>query len=258
MSSRKKKSIGIVILVLVFIILSVYQIYYVAHLSDALNLEYGADVTFEEVKQRLENEMDQLWLIDIAQVVFASLVLLALYMNARFLRLELNLHKSFRASEEETNEDFVEQEQEEIKCRIENVEEHKQILISLKSDFEAMINHIAMATSASSALMYELNDDTLNPVGSFATVKKYSFYSPFKIGVGVVGEVAKSKHPIVMDDVNTTELVVSSGLGKTLPKQLIVLPLFFEDDLVGVVELSFLDSLTDEEQEKLRELCDID
>lgn len=255
MSKNKRLNIGVFVLVLVFIVLSVYQIYYVAHLSDTLNLDYGAKVTFEEIKDRLDHEMDQLWLIDIAQVVFASLVLLALYMKVRFLTLEMKLYQSFKSNKESQEEEVEAVIEENSVCRIENIEEHKQILISLKSDFNAIVNHLSMLSEASSGLIYEFNDDTLNPIGSFATLKKHSFYSQYKVGVGVVGEVAKSKCPIVVNEIDTTELAISSGLGEALPRQLIVLPLLFDDVLVGVVELSYLESLTDVEQEKLRQLC---
>lgn len=256
MSNRKRFKGGIFVLVIVFIVLSIYQIYYVAHLSDALNLDYGAKVTFEDIKERLDNEMDQLWLIDIAQVVFASLVLLALYMRVRFLELEVNLFRAFKTSREEVKE-TMSVEIKEVKCRIQNIEEHQQILITLKSDFTALLNHIAMASEATSALVYKLEDDVLSPVGSFATVKKFSFYSNYRVGVGVVGEVAKSNYPIIINDVVTTELAISSGLGDGLPKQLIVLPLLFDNELIGVVELAYLDQLSEGEQDKLRQLCDI-
>jgi len=60
----------------------------------------------------------------------------------------------------------------------------------------------------------------------------------YRIGQALIGQVAKSKRSIVVDDIPPGYIKISSGLGEAPPANLAVLPIMFEDQVLGVVELA--------------------
>ena len=60
----------------------------------------------------------------------------------------------------------------------------------------------------------------------------------YRIGQSLIGQVAKSKRPIVVDEVPHGYIKISSGLGEASPSNLAIMPLLFEDQVLGVMELA--------------------
>jgi signal transduction histidine kinase/CheY-like chemotaxis protein/HAMP domain-containing protein len=60
----------------------------------------------------------------------------------------------------------------------------------------------------------------------------------YRIGQSLIGQVAKSKRPIMVDDIPHGYIKVSSGLGEASPSNLAIMPIMFEDQVLGVVELA--------------------
>ena len=66
----------------------------------------------------------------------------------------------------------------------------------------------------------------------------------YRIGQSLIGQVAKSKRPIVVDEIPQGYIKISSGLGEAPPANLAVLPIMFEDKVQGVVELASFTKFT--------------
>ncbi len=66
----------------------------------------------------------------------------------------------------------------------------------------------------------------------------------YRIGQSLIGQVAKSKRPIVVDDVPHGYIKISSGLGEASPSNLAIMPIMFEDQVLGVVELASFSRFT--------------
>ncbi len=60
----------------------------------------------------------------------------------------------------------------------------------------------------------------------------------YRLGQSLIGQVAKSKRPIVVANLPEGYVKISSGLGEAPPANLAVLPILFEDQVVGVIELA--------------------
>jgi signal transduction histidine kinase/CheY-like chemotaxis protein/HAMP domain-containing protein len=60
----------------------------------------------------------------------------------------------------------------------------------------------------------------------------------YRIGQSLIGQVAKSKRPVVVDNIPHGYIKISSGLGEASPSNLAIMPLMFEDQVLGVVELA--------------------
>src|ERR1700678_2017418 len=66
----------------------------------------------------------------------------------------------------------------------------------------------------------------------------------YRIGQSLIGQVAKSKRLIVVDDIPQGYIRITSGLGEAPPATLVVLPLLFEGEVLGVVELASFSTFT--------------
>ncbi|WP_445147617.1 HAMP domain-containing protein [Baekduia sp. Peel2402] len=72
-----------------------------------------------------------------------------------------------------------------------------------------------------------------------------SIRDQFALGQGLIGQAAVEAKPIVVDDVPKDYIKVSSGLGDAPPRNIIVLPVVFEEQVLGVIELASLQSVTE-------------
>ncbi|MFE7223364.1 HAMP domain-containing protein [Nocardioides sp. NPDC057577] len=60
----------------------------------------------------------------------------------------------------------------------------------------------------------------------------------FAVGEGLVGQAAYDRQPIIVRDVPADFLRISSGHGSAAPTSIVVLPVVFEEKVIGVVELA--------------------
>ena len=62
----------------------------------------------------------------------------------------------------------------------------------------------------------------------------------FELGEGLVGQAALDRRSIVLNEVPEDYVKVGSGLGEAAPANIIVMPVLFEDQVLGVIELGSL------------------
>jgi signal transduction histidine kinase/HAMP domain-containing protein/CheY-like chemotaxis protein len=67
----------------------------------------------------------------------------------------------------------------------------------------------------------------------------------YQLGQSLIGQVAHGKRPIVVRDVPADYVKISSGLGEAGPASLAVLPILFEDQVLGVIELATFSTFTE-------------
>jgi signal transduction histidine kinase/CheY-like chemotaxis protein/HAMP domain-containing protein len=67
----------------------------------------------------------------------------------------------------------------------------------------------------------------------------------YRLGQSLIGQVARSKRSIAVRDVPEGYVKISSGLGDAQPQNLVVLPILFEDQVLGVIELASFSQFTD-------------
>jgi signal transduction histidine kinase/CheY-like chemotaxis protein len=67
----------------------------------------------------------------------------------------------------------------------------------------------------------------------------------FALGQGLVGQAAVEAKPIILENIPNDYIKVSSGLGDAPPRNIIVLPVVFEDQVLGVIELASLQTISE-------------
>ena len=76
------------------------------------------------------------------------------------------------------------------------------------------------------------------------------------LGQSLIGQVAKTKKPIVLTDVPAGYVRISSGIGEAAPLNLIVLPIIFEDQVLGVIEAGSFSPFTQVHRDFLEQLME--
>jgi len=85
------------------------------------------------------------------------------------------------------------------------------------------------------------NGGALRLIASYAYKERKHLNNVWHLGEGLVGQAAIEKKPILLTNVPSDYIQITSGLGEAPPKNIIVLPILFEGDVKAVVELaSFL------------------
>jgi signal transduction histidine kinase/HAMP domain-containing protein len=98
---------------------------------------------------------------------------------------------------------------------------------------------------------------TLRRIASYGYRPRQDVPDTFGFGEGLVGQAAVERAPIVISDVPSTYLRISSGLGEALPHTILILPVVFEEEVLGVMELASFRSFSVVHRQFLEQLMEI-
>ncbi|MFD4975710.1 response regulator, partial [Streptomyces sp. NPDC058424] len=76
----------------------------------------------------------------------------------------------------------------------------------------------------------------------------------FSFGRSLVGQAARSRRTITVGELPAGYVTISSGLGQAVPTALILLPILFEDQVLGVIELASVTAFTPIHRDFLEQL----
>jgi methyl-accepting chemotaxis protein len=85
---------------------------------------------------------------------------------------------------------------------------------------------------------HDTSDEKLRMLAGRAWERKKYLQKVVDIGQGLVGQAAIEKQTIFMTKVPNNYVTITSGLGQANPRCILIIPLKFEDELVGVIELA--------------------
>ncbi|EIJ43400.1 signal transduction histidine kinase [Beggiatoa alba B18LD] len=94
----------------------------------------------------------------------------------------------------------------------------------------------------------------LTLLASYAYHRRKELANQFEFGESIVGQVALEREPIILTEVPEDYMSIQSGLGKSVPRAIILYPLIYEDVLKGVVELGSFKPFTDAQLEFLKQV----
>lgn len=102
--------------------------------------------------------------------------------------------------------------------------------------------------------LFILEGDTLKLAGRYAYAPELNLTENFNIGEGLVGQVALEKSSLILDEIPPESIKIRSGLGEILPKNLALIPIMYNDQVNGVLELGTLKAFTGKQIEFLHEI----
>jgi signal transduction histidine kinase/ActR/RegA family two-component response regulator len=123
-----------------------------------------------------------------------------------------------------------------------------------------VLSELAPVVSAQHGVFYMMNNAVGEPelklLASYAQAGGNGVKTSFKLGESLVGQAALEKERILLANVPTDYVRVSSGLGESRPMNIVVLPILFEGEVKAVMELSSLDRFNSTHQAFLDQLAE--
>ncbi len=123
-----------------------------------------------------------------------------------------------------------------------------------------ILSELAPVVSAQHGVFYIMDksagESELKLLASYAHGERKRARNRFKLGESLIGQAAVEKQRILLSDVPSDYVKVSSGLGESRPMNIVVLPILFEGEVKAVMELSSLDRFNSTHQAFLDQLTE--
>ncbi len=110
-----------------------------------------------------------------------------------------------------------------------------------------LLSELAPLVSAQQGVIYQMGaEDSSEMVllSAFAGDGEDGHLRRLKLGEGLVGQCASEKRRMLISDLPPNTIAIRSGLFEAVPRNVIVLPVLFEDRVKAVIELASLSSFT--------------
>ncbi|GHH32399.1 HAMP domain-containing protein [Lentzea cavernae] len=125
---------------------------------------------------------------------------------------------------------------------------------------ELIMDELTPLTSAQFGAFYlaEDGDDRqeLRLISSYGHPEDEFRSTRFQFGQSLVGQAARGRRTIAVDEMPADYIAITSGLGHTSPVNLVVLPIVVEDQVLGVIELASVHHFTDIHRDFLEQLME--
>ncbi|BAZ53993.1 multi-sensor hybrid histidine kinase [Nostoc sp. NIES-4103] len=112
----------------------------------------------------------------------------------------------------------------------------------LSSVSRLIMSNLAPLVGAQQGVFYVMdtidNQPVLKLLNSYAYRERKHLANQFRLGEGLVGQCALEKQRILLTEVPSDYIRISSGLGEGTPINIIVLPVLFETEVNAVIELA--------------------
>ena len=102
--------------------------------------------------------------------------------------------------------------------------------------------------------VYKPESKLLEMEASYSFVNRKNNKTSFQLREGIIGQAAYEQQNIILSPVPDDFIKVSSALGESSPATLIVLPVLYRDNLLGVIEIASFEPLSTLNQELLDEM----
>ena len=122
-----------------------------------------------------------------------------------------------------------------------------------------LLNELTPLVNAHMGVIYQVeNEDSpeLHLLAAYASDGNYPHPRSVQFGDGLVGQCAMDKRHRLVSDIPSDTVPVSSALLRLVPKNLVVLPVLFENQVKAVIELASLSNFTTSQRTFLEQLTD--
>lgn len=133
-------------------------------------------------------------------------------------------------------------------------------LNSLESLSNSVLSEVVLAMNAQLGIFYikKNSNEITNHEIHLDVMATYGISNSdkiqFKFGEGLIGQCAKDLQPIYINNIPQDFISISCGLGKAHPKSLIIMPILYEQELCGIIELASMNLFTDLQKKLLEQI----
>ncbi len=110
-----------------------------------------------------------------------------------------------------------------------------------------LLSELAPLVSAQQGVIYQMETDAPNNMmllSAFADSDQNGHPDHLHVGTGLVGQCAAEKRRMLITEIPPNAIPIRSGLFEAVPRNIIVLPILFEDRVKAVIELASLSTFT--------------
>ncbi|WP_064791602.1 PAS domain S-box protein [Shewanella woodyi] len=162
---------------------------------------------------------------------------------------DISKEKLYELELKKTNEDLLKQN--ELKSQVSRINDLTQGATDMMAMSDEIISALAEMMKAGNGVLYtyDRDDARLTLSGSYAFKKRKAILPSIAMGEGLAGQCAKEQKTILLTHVPIDYIQINSALGQSTPLNVLVVPVLFEDELVGVIELASFREFSDEQVE---------
>ena len=198
--------------------------------------------------------------------IILSLGLLILLMQANkeldksvqeFVRLKQREHDKLKQEQQSTDDNWQQVEAFKVDEALARIMPDAGTLGNAAAYTEKLLKNIAKELDIVQGLVFLLKDtDQL-----FHVSGEYAYFSEerprsFPIGETISGQVAKNQKILNLKEIPEGYITVLSGLGKSTPRQLIIVPIVHEGESIGIMELASFKPFGENEVALARKICE--
>jgi signal transduction histidine kinase/DNA-binding response OmpR family regulator/CHASE3 domain sensor protein len=108
-----------------------------------------------------------------------------------------------------------------------------------------IVNYTAKYIDAQVGAIYIRNqEDTFKLYGGYAFKRRKNFSSEIKVGEGIIGQAALEKQSILIGSIPEDYIMIGSGTGESVPKNLLVVPCVYNNEVMSVIEFGSFKEIT--------------
>jgi HAMP domain-containing protein/signal transduction histidine kinase/DNA-binding response OmpR family regulator len=110
-----------------------------------------------------------------------------------------------------------------------------------------LLSELAPLVSAQQGVIYQMETEAPNNMmllSAFADSDQNGHPDHLHVGTGLVGQCAAEKRRMLITEIPANAVPIRSGLFEAVPRNIIVLPILFEDRVKAVIELASLSTFT--------------
>ena len=110
-----------------------------------------------------------------------------------------------------------------------------------------LLSELTPLVNAHQSVIYRMEGDEpahLTLLSSYADDGQNGHPREVRLGEGLLGQCAADKRRILINELPSQAVRVGSGLFRAVPRNVIVLPVLFEDQVKAVIELASLSTFT--------------
>ncbi|MGD6831171.1 response regulator [Sutcliffiella halmapala] len=132
--------------------------------------------------------------------------------------------------------------------------------VSIDSLAEKFISTLTPLMDAKLGAFYLSNGEgkhsTFNKVATYADGAEDVGGEAFKLREGLVGQCAWDKKTILLEDVPEGYSLITTGLGNTKPKSIIIAPVIIKDEVIAVIEMASLREFSETHKNLLKKVLE--
>ncbi|MBU3112902.1 response regulator [Clostridium lacusfryxellense] len=118
----------------------------------------------------------------------------------------------------------------------------EQDIVALSSN---IITYISKYLNAQVGAVYiKAADNTFNLFGSYAYSQPENLSKKIIAGRGIIGQAILEKNTIVVENVPEDYIKIESGMGMATPRNILVTPFVYDNEVIGVIELGSFNKFT--------------